>query len=107
MGKVVDLVQAGASGCKRTRNFINKACSRKTSGKGGKVEILDATSGVQYELSVPSTNDIPLSSPNGDVIPNNNKFDTRGLLGVQGSVLFFGQSEVQDISGVISVPYIE
>jgi hypothetical protein len=56
----------------------------------------------QYDGNVPSANDLSLFFANGNIISNNHKLDVIGLIGVVGGVLLLGETEVEDVSCVVS-----
>lgn len=52
-------------------------------------------------ISVPSANDVALSSTYRDIVSYDDEFKTGNFLWVQGSILLFGQPEVEDITGIV------
>ena len=56
----------------------------------------------QYDGNIPSANNLSVFFANGNIISNNHKLDVIGLIGVVGGVLLLSETEVEDISCVIS-----
>jgi len=52
--------------------------------------------------NVPPANDFSVFSANGNIISNYYELDVVGLLGKVGCVLLFGETEVEDISCIVS-----
>jgi hypothetical protein len=55
-----------------------------------------------HDGNVPSANDLSVFSANCNVISNYHKLDVVGLFGEVGRVLLFGETEIEDISCVVS-----
>jgi len=53
------------------------------------------------KLSIPSTDDASLGLSNCDILADNDELDTVCFMGMERSILFLGQTKVEDVSGVV------
>ncbi len=57
----------------------------------------------QWDSPIPTANNLALGLTDSDVITYYDEFDAVCLVGVKCSVLFFGETKVEDITSIIPV----
>lgn len=92
----MNLLEGASSSSECACDLVHEADASKPSIKGSVNRYKRAR-----KENGPPPNNLSLLSSNGNVITNDHKFDTVRLIGVKGGVLLSGESEVENITGIV------